>query len=165
MTHDEARAMFVPGPSVQAETSVGAALGQLGLAERISWERGITSTRVPERLRTFSLLVQPSLTRGHWKEQFGRALVEAMACGTPVIARSRGSMSEIVRDGENGFLVSSLAEAVVAVHASDGMDRMAVRTSVEHRFDSNRMVDDYLAVYHRVVELHRTRRADEGNAR
>lgn len=101
----------------------------------------------------------------NFDEPFGFSVVEAMACGTPVIARSRGSMSEIVRDGENGFLVSSLDEAVVAVHASDGIDRMAVRTSVEHRFDSNRMVDDYLAVYHRVVELHRTRRADEGNAR
>lgn len=101
----------------------------------------------------------------NFDEPFGFSVVEAMACGTPVIARSRGSMSEIVRDGENGFLVGSLDEAVVAVHASDGMDRMAVRTSVEHRFDSNRMVDDYLAVYHRVVELHRTRRADEGNAR
>jgi glycosyltransferase involved in cell wall biosynthesis len=101
----------------------------------------------------------------NFDEPFGFSVVEAMACGTPVIARSRGSMSEIVRDGENGFLVSSLDEAVVAVHASDGMDRMAVRTSVEHRFDSNRMVDDYLAVYQRVVELHRTRRADEGNAR
>ena len=101
----------------------------------------------------------------NFDEPFGFSVVEAMACGTPVIARSRGSMSEIVRDGENGFLVSSLDEAVVAVHASDGMDRMALRTSVEHRFDSNRMVDDYLAVYHRVVELHRTRRADEGNAR
>ena len=101
----------------------------------------------------------------NFDEPFGFSVVEAMACGTPVIARSRGSMSEIVRDGENGFLVSSLDEAVVAVHASDGMDRMAVRTSVEHRFDSNRMVDDYLAVYQRVVELHPTRRADEGNAR
>lgn len=101
----------------------------------------------------------------NFDEPFGFSVVEAMACGTPVIARSRGSMSEIVRDGENGFLVSSLDEAVVAVHASDGMDRMAVRTSVKHRFDSNRMVDDYLAVYQRVVELHRSRRADEGNAR
>ena len=92
----------------------------------------------------------------NFDEPFGFSVVEAMACGTPVIARSRGSMSEIVRDGENGFLVGSLDEAVVAVHASAGMDRMAVRASVEHRFDSNRMVDDYLAVYHRVVELHRT---------
>src|SRR5947207_7158935 len=87
----------------------------------------------------------------NFDEPFGFSVVEAMACGTPVIACSRGSMPEIVRDAENGFLVSSLDEAVVAVHASHGMDRMAVRASVEHRFASTRMTDEYLAVYHRVV--------------
>src|SRR6202022_308242 len=46
---------------------------QLGLSERVSWERGIASTLVPARLRTFSVLVRPSLPRGHWKEEFGRA--------------------------------------------------------------------------------------------
>jgi glycosyltransferase involved in cell wall biosynthesis len=92
----------------------------------------------------------------NFDEPFGFSVVEAMACGTPVIARSRGSMSEIIRDGENGYLVNSLDEAVAAVHASGGMDRIAVRASVVDRFDSNRMVDDYLAVYYRIVELHRT---------
>ena len=98
-------------------------------------------------------------------EPFGFSVVEAMACGTPVIAHPRGSMPEIVRDGENGFLVGSLDRAVEAVHASAGLDRTVVRRSVEHRFDSNRMVDDYLAVYRRVVELERTKRAAAGNAR
>jgi len=56
------------------------------------------------------------------------------------------------------FLVSSLNEAVHAVQTSRDMDRLAVRRSVEHRFASTRMVDDYLAVHHRVVELDRTRR-------
>jgi glycosyltransferase involved in cell wall biosynthesis len=88
-------------------------------------------------------------------EPFGFSVVEAMACGTPVITHSRGSMSEIVREGENGFLVASVDEAVDAVRASAGMDRLAVRASVEHRFDSNRMVDGYLAVYRRVIELHK----------
>lgn len=98
-------------------------------------------------------------------EPFGFSVVEAMACGTPVITPARGSMSEIIRDGKNGFLVSSLHEAVAAVRASTGLDRMAVRASVEHRFDANRMVDDYLAIYQRVVELDRARRVDEENAR
>ncbi len=101
----------------------------------------------------------------HFDEPFGFSVVEAMACGTPVIAHSRGSMSELIREGENGYLVGSLDEAVAAVHASGGLDRIAVRASVEDRFDSNRMVDDYLAVYYRVVELHRARRADEEHAR
>jgi glycosyltransferase involved in cell wall biosynthesis len=101
----------------------------------------------------------------NFDEPFGFSVVEAMACGTPVIAHPRGSMPELVREGESGFLVGSVAEAVAAVHASGSMDRMAVRTSVEHRFDANRMVDEYLAVYHRVVGHHRTGRAEGSNVR
>jgi glycosyltransferase involved in cell wall biosynthesis len=100
----------------------------------------------------------------NFDEPFGFSVVEAMACGTPVIARARGSMPEIVRSGENGFLVDSVEEAVAAVDAAVGMDRAAVRGSVEHRFAVGRMVDDYLAVYHRVVELDRARRSGAGPA-
>jgi glycosyltransferase involved in cell wall biosynthesis len=87
----------------------------------------------------------------NFDEPFGFSVVEAMACGTPVIASARGSMPEIVRDGESGFLVGSLDEAVAAVHAAERLDRAAVRASVEQRFDVNRMVDDYLALYRRIV--------------
>ena len=92
-------------------------------------------------------------------EPFGFSVVEAMACGTPVIAYPRGSMPEIVRDGESGFLVRSLHDAVAAVAASSGLDRHVVRASVEQRFASERMVDDYLAVYRRVVDMHGRRRS------
>ncbi len=101
----------------------------------------------------------------NFDEPFGFSVVEAMACGTPVIARRRGSMSEIVRQGENGYLVGSVGEAVTAVHAAETIDRMAVRKSVESRFDSNRMVEEYIAVYHRVVELHSMKRAEPDDAR
>jgi len=74
-------------------------------------------------------------------------------------------MPELVRQDENGFLVGSFDEAVAAVHASESIDRLAIRTSVEHRFDANRMVDEYLAVYHNVVEQHRTERAKGSNVR
>ena len=87
----------------------------------------------------------------NFDEPFGFGVVEAMACGTPVIASARGSMPEIVRDGESGFLVGSLDEAVVAVRRVEGLDRAGVRASVERRFDVNRMVDDYLALYRRIV--------------
>jgi glycosyltransferase involved in cell wall biosynthesis len=90
----------------------------------------------------------------NFDEPFGFSVVEAMACGTPVIARPRGSMSEIVRHGENGFLVDGLDAAVAAVHGSCALDRAAVRASVVGRFDVARMVDDYLALYRRVVGLH-----------
>jgi glycosyltransferase involved in cell wall biosynthesis len=91
-------------------------------------------------------------------EPFGFSVVEAMACGTPVIAYPRGSMPELVRDGENGFLVRSVDDAVAAVRAAERIDRVAVRRSVEQRFDVNRMVDEYLEVYRRVVEHHRVGR-------
>jgi glycosyltransferase involved in cell wall biosynthesis len=90
-------------------------------------------------------------------EPFGFSVVEAMACGTPVIAHPRGSMPEIVRDGVNGYLVRTPEEAAQAVQASGGIARRAVRASVESRFSSERMVDDYLELYHRVVALHRRR--------
>jgi glycosyltransferase involved in cell wall biosynthesis len=101
----------------------------------------------------------------NFDEPFGFSVVEAMACGTPVIAHARGSMPEIVSHGENGFLVGSVAEAVAAVQASGALDGAAVRRSVEQRFDANRMVDDYVAVYRQVAEQHRPRRAGERSAR
>ncbi len=94
----------------------------------------------------------------NFDEPFGFSVVEAMACGTPVIARRRGSMAEIVNHRVNGFLVDTQEEAVAAVHASGAVNREAVRASVEGRFDAERMVDDYLALYRRVVELHRAAR-------
>jgi glycosyltransferase involved in cell wall biosynthesis len=97
----------------------------------------------------------------HFDEPFGFSVVEAMATGTPVVAHPRGSMPELIRDGENGFLVESAEDAVAAVHAAASVDREAVRGSVVERFDVDRMVDDYLAVYQLVVEDHRTKRGSE----
>ena len=84
-------------------------------------------------------------------EPFGFSVVEAMACGTPVVARRRGSMPEIIRDGENGYLVDTTDEAVAAVREAATLDRGAVRASVASRFDADRMVDDYVTLYRRLV--------------
>lgn len=84
-------------------------------------------------------------------EPFGFSVVEAMACGTPVIAHPRGSMPEIIRPGVNGYLVSTTDEAVAAVSDAGELDRPAIRHSIEGRFDAARMVDDYLALYHRIL--------------
>ena len=101
----------------------------------------------------------------NFEEPFGFSVVESMACGTPVIARRRGSMPEIVEHGVNGALVDpfDLDEAVAAIDAVRGLDRAAVRASVERRFDVSRMVDRYLELYRRIVDpnraMHAVRRA------
>jgi len=95
----------------------------------------------------------------NFDEPFGFSVVEAMACGTPVIASRRGSMPEIVRDGRNGYLVDSMAVAVEVVQSSRNVDPTVVRASVERRFDATRMVDEYVAAYRRVLALAAERRA------
>ena len=87
----------------------------------------------------------------NFDEPFGFSVVEAMACGTPVIAHRRGSMPELIVDGENGYLVDTLEGAVEAVRGAERLDPDKVRSSVEHRFDVQRMVDEYIAVYRHVV--------------
>ena len=87
----------------------------------------------------------------NFEEPFGFSVVEAMACGTPVIAHARGSMPEIVRERENGFLVDSTDAAAAAIEAAARADRALVRASVEERFSVDRMVDEYLSVYQQVV--------------
>ncbi len=87
-----------------------------------------------------------------FEEPFGFSVIEAMACGTPVIATRRGSMPELVRHGINGYLVDSLDEVPEAIDAAGRLDRAAVRASVETRFDVSRMVDEYIEVYRRIVE-------------
>lgn len=116
----------------------------------------------PDRRRELLAGARALLHLVSFDEPFGFSVVEAMASGTPVIAHPRGSMPEIVRDGVNGFLVRSLEAAVAGVQASASIDRAAVRASVERRFDSARMVDDYLELYHRVATLAHARRTDAG---
>jgi len=84
-------------------------------------------------------------------EPFGLSVVEAMACGTPVITHRRGSMPEIVQERVNGFMVDTAEAAVEAVENAAGLDRKEVRETVEKRFNAARMVDDYLSVYQRIV--------------
>ena len=86
-----------------------------------------------------------------WPEPFGLVMIEAMACGTPVIAWNRGSVPEIVEDGITGFIVASEAEAVAAVARLETLDRRAVRHRFEARFTAERMAADYLAIYRRLL--------------
>jgi glycosyltransferase involved in cell wall biosynthesis len=84
-------------------------------------------------------------------EPFGLSMIEAMACGTPVIARRRGSVPEVVDDGITGFVVDDVAGAIDAVGRVGGLDRRAVRAQVAKRFSRDRMVDDYMHLYERVL--------------
>ena len=80
-------------------------------------------------------------------EPFGLSVVEAMACGTPVIAFDRGSMSEIISDGTTGSLVADVASAAKAIGRVGQLDRRTIRDAAVRRFSSDRMVDEYVAVY------------------
>lgn len=84
-------------------------------------------------------------------EPFGLSVIEALACGTPVIATRRGSMPELIEDGVTGFLVDDIEGAVAAVARLGEIDRAACRASVAARFTVDRMADEYLALYRRIL--------------
>src|SRR5437660_1945596 len=86
-----------------------------------------------------------------WPEPFGLVMIEAMACGTPVIAYPRGSVPEIVDDGVTGFLVHNAEEAAKAVEGIGAIERRSCRRRFEERFSARRMSQDYLALYERLV--------------
>jgi len=85
-------------------------------------------------------------------EPFGLSVIEAMACGTPVIAFNRGSMPELILDGCNGFLVDNVEQAIAAVGHLSELNRADCRQHVERFFSVERMVDDYLKFYHQVID-------------
>jgi len=87
-----------------------------------------------------------------WPEPFGLVMIEANACGTPVIAWREGSTPEIVQNGVNGVLVSSIEAAAEAVRSIDRLDRRLVRASFERRFSVARQAQDYLALYRSLIE-------------
>jgi glycosyltransferase involved in cell wall biosynthesis len=90
-----------------------------------------------------------------WPEPFGLVMIEAMACGCPVIAFPRGSVPEVVEDGLTGFIVGDVAEAAAAVGRLDRLDRTAIRRRFEQRWTARRMADDYLAIYRRLAHAAR----------
>src|SRR3981081_16327 len=87
-----------------------------------------------------------------WPEPFGLVMIEAMACGTPVIAYNRGSVPEIIDEGLTGFIVEDETSAVAAVGRLSNLNRDAIRKQFEARFTARRMALDYLAAYHGLME-------------
>jgi len=90
-----------------------------------------------------------------WPEPFGLAMIEAMACGTPVIAMRRGSVPEVIEDGVSGFIVDTEDEAIEAIGRLPQLDRNRVRRSFEARFTGRRMATDYVRLYERQIIAHR----------
>jgi glycosyltransferase involved in cell wall biosynthesis len=90
-----------------------------------------------------------------WREPFGLVMIEAMACGTPVIAFDNGSVPEVLEDAVTGFIVRSEDQAVEAVQRIDTLDRVRIRGEFEHRFTAQRMAQNYLTLY---ADLARARR-------
>jgi glycosyltransferase involved in cell wall biosynthesis len=97
-----------------------------------------------------------------WEEPFGLVMIEAMACGTPVIAFRRGSVPEVIDHGVTGFIVDSLDEAVEATRRVAALSRRVCRETFDRRFTAARMAADYMAVYRRLLspELHQDVRPD-----
>lgn len=87
-----------------------------------------------------------------YEEVFGLVMIEAMSCGTPVIGWDSGSVREVLRDGETGYVVNSVKEMVEAIKNIDKIDRKACRKRVEIYFSIKKMVSGYLKVYQRVID-------------
>jgi glycosyltransferase involved in cell wall biosynthesis len=115
--------------------------------DRVTYLGSVGPERRAEVLGAATALLHPIA----FAEPFGLSVVEAMACGTPVIAYPRGSMPEIVTPGVTGFLVDGVEAAAACVDRAQALDRAAIREVAAERFGKDRMVDDYLRVYQRLL--------------
>ena len=88
-----------------------------------------------------------------WPEPFGLVMIEAMACGTPVIAYRRGSVPEIIEENVSGFVVDTIEEAVMAIRRVVSLDRAKVRAQFERRFTVERMARDYVDIYRKLLSV------------
>ena len=96
-----------------------------------------------------------------WPEPFGIVMIEAMACGTPVIAMRRGSVPEVIRDGVSGYVVNSEMEFLAAIDQVGDCSRAGVRQEFETRFTSRRMAQDYVRIYQRLLKQTATKASQD----
>jgi glycosyltransferase involved in cell wall biosynthesis len=89
----------------------------------------------------------------NWQEPFGLVMIEAMACGTPVIAYPLGSVPEVMREGLTGFMVSGMEQAIQSVARLGDIDRLKCREHFEKHFSAQRMAQDYVKIYRRLAGI------------
>jgi glycosyltransferase involved in cell wall biosynthesis len=123
--------------------------------DRVTYLGSVGPERRAEVLGAATALLHPI----HFDEPFGLSVVEAMACGTPVIAYRRGSMAEVIDEGVTGYLARDVGSAAAAVPAAAALDRAAVRARAAARFSADRMVEDYLRVYEALLRSASTARS------
>jgi glycosyltransferase involved in cell wall biosynthesis len=119
---------------------------------RVEWIGEITDQQKNEFLGKAHALLFPI----DWPEPFGLVMIEAMACGTPVIAYDRGSVPEVMENGVTGFVVTELDQAVEATRRVRDVSRAGCRKVFEKRFTAGRMANDYVDVYERMVHADAT---------
>ncbi|MGI8598443.1 MAG: glycosyltransferase family 4 protein [Chitinophagaceae bacterium] len=93
----------------------------------------------------------------NWSEPFGMVIIEAMACGTPVVAYGKGSVNEIIRNGENGYIVKDVDEAVQVIQNITPAERSLVRSSFEQYYTAERMAKDYVDIYRNLCFQRKTK--------
>lgn len=117
------------------------------LNEDISFIGAAGPEKRNELLREASALLHPI----SFEEPFGLSVAESMLCGTPVIAFNRGSMPELIKDGETGYLVANIEEAVAAVNQLEKISRLICREWAMANFSQQKMVEDYISLYHQIL--------------
>ena len=139
------------------EGSLRRLASELGINSRVRFEGQVASTEVPARLRALDALALPSLTRSNWKEQFGRILVEAMACGVPVIGSDSGEIPHVI--GDAGLIfpqgsISALRDQLARLMAKDRLRAELAargRTRVLAHYTQARIAEATCAVYQRML--------------
>ncbi len=118
------------------------------LSERVTWLGEVDEEKRNELMANARALLHPIT----WREPFGLVLIEAMACGCPVIAFNHGSIPEIIKTGVTGFVVEDLEGMVDAIDALPQIDRAACRTHALTNFSAEKMTDGYLSIYEKVLK-------------
>ena len=132
---------------------------RLGIGERVAMHAPVSHEAVPSLMNCFDVLVLPSKTTGTWKEQFGHVLIEAMACGVPVVGSSSGEIPNVIGDAGLVFEetnVADLAQKLAALHADPSLRRALGARGIERvrrRYTDARIAENAIAVCERVLGI------------